>query len=493
MRGVWEARQPGEHGSIDPRNIGFHRYAHERLALAISFVALLAGTIGAYFISPQATALIVGAILLQGFVVMFQVKALVGRAAEVSSTQFARLHDVARRAAERFQLPPTRLFVVQDPIPRSVAFGLKAPFGIMLTSALVEGLDEEELLVAIAHEMGHIKLGHTRVGPLSGGADAQLGIPLVQVAIRAPFLWWLRCSELSADRAAYVVSERVSRVISTLVKLAVGPALYREVRPDELARQAREFYRGPVAIVSQLQSPQPFLIPRIQQIVDFAGPPEPDHGLILTQADAFTTALGMPPTTARARIAPAPTGSTKAMPTTTNPSPGRGADDRTAIFSPLSRPEAPRPTWSEDTMYVEGLGQPSPPARQGDGPTPPRPAPLEGDSAGTRLIDLSQLRHEPPVKQAWLEIQLPGGQQARYDIQAPRVTVGRGPENDVVLADPKVSTRHLTIQQSEGAFSLLDLGSRNGTQVNGSPVTRASLSSGDLVLLGDSRLVFRRA
>jgi len=70
------------------------------------------------------------------------------------------------------------------------------------------------------------------------------------------------------------------------------------------------------------------------------------------------------------------------------------------------------------------------------------------------------------------------------------VVLGRAPSCDVVLDDPRVSREHARIDASEGEHLLVDLGSRNGTRVNGQPVTRAvALRDGDLVQLGDA--VFR--
>lgn len=72
--------------------------------------------------------------------------------------------------------------------------------------------------------------------------------------------------------------------------------------------------------------------------------------------------------------------------------------------------------------------------------------------------------------------------------------VGREPINDVVFADPEVSRRHARIVSQNNSYYIEDLGSTNGTFVNGrriSSITR--LSDGDIIDLGESiRLTFVR-
>lgn len=63
--------------------------------------------------------------------------------------------------------------------------------------------------------------------------------------------------------------------------------------------------------------------------------------------------------------------------------------------------------------------------------------------------------------------------------------IGRGTDAAVTLEDPEVSRNHARISKSElGAYLLEDLGSKNGTQVNGLPITRHLLSFGDKIQIG---------
>lgn len=73
------------------------------------------------------------------------------------------------------------------------------------------------------------------------------------------------------------------------------------------------------------------------------------------------------------------------------------------------------------------------------------------------------------------------------------VTIGRLPGNDLVLNDPAVSGRHARVVYEVGEVFIEDLGSRNGTYIvgNDSPVARALLRPGDLIVLGDTQVPAR--
>ncbi|MBB2890064.1 ABC-type multidrug transport system ATPase subunit [Flexivirga oryzae] len=72
------------------------------------------------------------------------------------------------------------------------------------------------------------------------------------------------------------------------------------------------------------------------------------------------------------------------------------------------------------------------------------------------------------------------------------ITIGRGLENQIVLDDLLVSRQHARLVPSQGGFDVQDLGSRNGTYVNGQRVTGAHLGEGDLLAVGHSRFTVRQ-
>ncbi len=80
----------------------------------------------------------------------------------------------------------------------------------------------------------------------------------------------------------------------------------------------------------------------------------------------------------------------------------------------------------------------------------------------------------------------------RMDLSGQRVTVGKGPGNDIVLDDARVSRLHGSLEKFAEGWCVSDLGSSNGTFVNGERIWGAHrLRHGDEIRVGQTRLLFR--
>ena len=78
-----------------------------------------------------------------------------------------------------------------------------------------------------------------------------------------------------------------------------------------------------------------------------------------------------------------------------------------------------------------------------------------------------------------------------YDLATNRVLLGRETGNDIVVNDLNASRQHAQIEfEPQGVWVITDLGSTNGTLVNGAPVTRRGLSDGDRITLGITDFIF---
>jgi pSer/pThr/pTyr-binding forkhead associated (FHA) protein len=75
---------------------------------------------------------------------------------------------------------------------------------------------------------------------------------------------------------------------------------------------------------------------------------------------------------------------------------------------------------------------------------------------------------------------------------ATECVVGRSSDVDFVLEDPGASRRHLRVSRAGDGYVAEDLGSRNGTLVNGARIQRHALTDGDLIRVGATELVFRQ-
>jgi hypothetical protein len=85
-------------------------------------------------------------------------------------------------------------------------------------------------------------------------------------------------------------------------------------------------------------------------------------------------------------------------------------------------------------------------------------------------------------------LMLPTGQ--RFTLTEHPVSVGRKPDCNIVLADPNVSRNHAEIRPHGEGFVLLDLGSTNGTKVNGMRIDQHILQDGDEISFGNTRIRF---
>ncbi len=109
-------------------------------------------------------------------------------------------------------------------------------------------------------------------------------------------------------------------------------------------------------------------------------------------------------------------------------------------------------------------------------------------SVSTFAIESAVAEEEGATKD-WLV--LPDGQ--RVGITDEAVTIGRLPECAVVLEDANVSRRHAQLRREGKSVVLVDLGSTNGTKVNGVVVRERRLAPGDTITVGTTTMRFESA
>jgi len=101
-------------------------------------------------------------------------------------------------------------------------------------------------------------------------------------------------------------------------------------------------------------------------------------------------------------------------------------------------------------------------------------------------------RVEPaPASAATLLIQ-EDGESRSVALASEVVTIGRLPDCQVTIADKGASRRHAQIRRKDDSYILTDLGSTNGTRVNGQTIQTRELADGDHVTIGSTVLEFRR-
>jgi len=85
----------------------------------------------------------------------------------------------------------------------------------------------------------------------------------------------------------------------------------------------------------------------------------------------------------------------------------------------------------------------------------------------------------------------PNGPEQEFTLAKANVSLGRANTNDIVLYDVRVSRSHARLECSEKGVSIVDMGSSNGTRLNGVRVERATLKPGDTISLGSQQLKFQ--
>jgi Zn-dependent protease with chaperone function len=152
-----------------------------------------------------------------------------GSAIRVDERQFPDLARALNDACTTLDAPSVPvLYVTANPVLNAMTIGMDKPF-IVMNSAMVDLLDEEELRWVLAHEVGHALSGHAvyrtvliRILSLSGVLAA---IPFGTVGLRmivAALFEWQRKSELSADRAGLLATQDPAVAYRALMKMSGG-------------------------------------------------------------------------------------------------------------------------------------------------------------------------------------------------------------------------------------------------------------------------------
>lgn len=172
---------------------------------------------------------------------------LLGSAVRVDERQFARLHRLLTEACTTLDAPAVPdMYVVADPVLNARTIGMDRPC-IVLNSALIDLLDEEELRFVVGHELGHALSGHavyqTMLEWLLDLSGLLSAIPVGGVAFRvvqAALLEWSRKAELSADRAGLLATQDPQTAFRVQMQVASGGHL-EDLDPTSFFAQGADY------------------------------------------------------------------------------------------------------------------------------------------------------------------------------------------------------------------------------------------------------------
>lgn len=168
----------------------------------------------------------------------------------VNEKQLSQYYDMLPPICEKLGIDIPELYLQLDVNANSYTAGDTKPF-IVMTSGLFETLPEELIPTVLAHECGHIACHHTLYTTMGnillGGTTSALRsfVPygrLATMPLEIAFFYWMRCSELSADRAAILCDGGAEKMSEVCMRLAgYDKDICAIASKDEFMVQAEEY------------------------------------------------------------------------------------------------------------------------------------------------------------------------------------------------------------------------------------------------------------
>lgn len=203
----------------------------------------------------------------------------------VDERQFRGVNAIYGEAVEVLDAIRPELYVVSHPVPNAMTMGMDRPF-VVVSTAMLDLLDDEELRFTLGHEIGHARSGHavyatmlvhlsrliTHLGWMPGPGWALR-------AIRAALAEWYRKSELSADRAGLLACQDADAAQRVMMKLAGGARL-DDMDAEAFLAQARDYDAagdvrdGVLKLLNLEGQAHPFAVLRAAELDKWRGSPQ---------------------------------------------------------------------------------------------------------------------------------------------------------------------------------------------------------------------------
>ncbi|MEM9815212.1 MAG: M48 family metallopeptidase [Cyanobacteria bacterium P01_D01_bin.6] len=160
-----------------------------------------------------------------------QFVSLMGNNVQVGPQQYATLYNMFRECVQALDVQPApTLFVAQNPQVNAYAIGEENPC-VVLNTGLLDLLSDAEIRTVMAHELGHVKCGHTTLTQMAIWAmntatvigELTFGIGnMISTGLIYAFYEWRRMAELSCDRAALLATDDWQLVGNTMMNISGG-------------------------------------------------------------------------------------------------------------------------------------------------------------------------------------------------------------------------------------------------------------------------------
>ena len=176
---------------------------------------------------------------------------LTGSYIRVQPDNFPAIYRILAIVRDRLDVPiHVDLYIAAGGEINAYTVGVERPL-IVLTTALVDLLSEDEIMFVIAHELGHVKSRHVLyyqiaeflpvIADVLGSVTFGMG-DLFSLTIEVALLYWKRMSEFTADRAGLLGCQNADAAWRTMIKLAGLPSkYYGSINTEDFLRQAKDF------------------------------------------------------------------------------------------------------------------------------------------------------------------------------------------------------------------------------------------------------------
>ncbi len=223
-------------------------------------------------------------------------KSLLGNGVRVSGKQFPEINKLNMVCSEIADIKPPEIFITQNPSLNAFTMGIK-PYYVVLTSSIVDFLEERELSFVLGHEIGHIKSGHVKYLQLAQNwlnvvsktstVASQIGY-FVNMWVGMGLSWlsqnqmkemlteirsWQREGEITADRLGLIVAQDKQKAATSLIKLALGSgALARSIDIDEYLKQYKELSKDikKKEVQTDDENTHPYTAYRVEKVLKWA-------------------------------------------------------------------------------------------------------------------------------------------------------------------------------------------------------------------------------
>jgi Zn-dependent protease with chaperone function len=172
---------------------------------------------------------------------------LLGNAVKVSDRQFPRINALVRECTQTLSIEMPQVYIVNNPVMNAATYGTDTESVIMVNSALVDHYSDQELMMVLGHECGHIHNRHvvylTALHYLTqvAGMFVRWVVEPASIALRA----WSRRAEITCDRAGMLCARDAKVAARALTKLVLGSRkLYEEFDIEVFLEQYTQSQEG---------------------------------------------------------------------------------------------------------------------------------------------------------------------------------------------------------------------------------------------------------